>query len=120
MSKNQKLFAIFIDFKAAFDNVNRERLWRLLEKKGIEKYLIDALKNTYEVTLLTVEGETMYTTKGLKQGCPMSPLLFVIYISDLETVLRGQQDGEAVIGNYKSFSLAYADELVIVPVQQGN
>lgn len=114
LSKSKKLFALFIDFKAAFDNVNRERLWKRLERIGIEKYLINALRNTYSLTALRVENETIYTTKGLKQGCPLSPLLFALYIGDFDDVLRKQQDGGIVIGKTKVFSLAYADDIVVL------
>lgn len=35
---------MFMDFKAAFDNVNRRRLWEILGEKGIKKELIRRLK----------------------------------------------------------------------------
>lgn len=55
---------------------------------------------TYEETRNAVRmgkeyTEKFWTTKGLRQGCPMSSILFNIYIADLEEYLKkGQEGGE--------------------------
>lgn len=33
-NKDVKVFALFVDLKVAFDNVNREKLWKIMEEKG--------------------------------------------------------------------------------------
>lgn len=38
--KGEKVYAFFVDLKAAFDNVDRNKLWRILKDKGIEEQLI--------------------------------------------------------------------------------
>lgn len=38
--KEGKVYTFFADLKTAFDNVNREKLWEMLENKGIKKELI--------------------------------------------------------------------------------
>lgn len=45
---------MFVDFKAAFDNVNREKLWNIPEEKGIEKGLMRRLEKIYEAMRITV------------------------------------------------------------------
>lgn len=51
---------------------------------------------------------------GLKQGCPLSPLLFAIYLSYLDRNFRNQTCGGIVIGKVKIYVLAYADDIVLL------
>lgn len=83
--KDKKIFAAFIDLKAAFDNVDRKKLWRVIEEKEISKGLIGRLKKLYEGTnmrIRTNKGRTgkLETAKGVRQGCVLSPLLFNLYV----------------------------------------
>lgn len=43
--KERKVYAMFVDMKAAFDRVDRTILWRILEEKDIEESLIGRIKN---------------------------------------------------------------------------
>lgn len=115
VSKKKRVFCAFIDFKAAFDTVDRPLLFKRLEKLGIPQYIIVAIKNIYAGTTSEIGGRMFHQTKGLRQGCPLSPLLFALYIGDLEDVLNKQQSGGVVIGRrVKLYCLAYADDLVII------
>ena len=81
----QKLYASSIDLKKAFDTVNRKKLWEILERIGISKYLIEGLKCMYEKTRARVRTEKGLTEDfwielGLRQGCVLSPILFCLYI----------------------------------------
>jgi hypothetical protein len=60
------------------------------------------------------EGESFETTKGVRQGCPLSPLLFTIYVADVDEMLKKAQAGGVVVGREKVWSLAFADDMVIV------
>ena len=68
----------------------------------------------YQQTSYTVEGITFQSYKGLKQGCPLSPLLFAIYISELDNRLEKNCLGGLVIGGKKVFCLAFADDLILM------
>lgn len=46
----EKVYALFIDLKAAFDNIDRKKLWEILEEKDINKRLIWRMKKIYEDT----------------------------------------------------------------------
>lgn len=111
-----KVYALFGDFKAAFDNVNGKKLWEILEEKKINRKIIRRLKIIYEETKVTVRAkdgltEEFRTGKGVRQGCVMSPLLFNLYIADLDSYMnkRGIK-----IGSNRIWSLAYADDLVLL------
>ena len=51
----------FIDFRKAFDSINRERMFEILRAYGIPSSVVDAIHIMYKYTLalvLTPEGET--------------------------------------------------------------
>lgn len=114
-----KVYALFIDLKAAFDKVRGNKLWEAMEDRGVRNGLIERTKEIYEETvnvIRTNEGETgrFWTEKGVRQGCSLSPTLLTVCIADLEEVLRIKQDGVLVVGMEKFLSLAYADYMVLV------
>jgi len=45
---NVPTYTAFIDFKKAFDSVDRNKLWTIVSSKGIPTHLITAIKKTYE------------------------------------------------------------------------
>ena len=89
----RKLYCCFVDFKKAFDLVPRESLWQVLERRGMLGRVLSSLQSMYkqdEACVLTSEGPTeMFECNiGVKQGCPASPLLFSLYLDELETLLE--------------------------------
>lgn len=52
--------------------------------------------------------------KGMRQGCPLSPTLFTMYIADLEEVMKSNQAGEIRVGREKIWTLAYADDIMLL------
>ena len=110
---------LFADLKAAFDIVNREKMIEKLKKSGFEENLVTIIAEIYSETISSVkidgqEGEEFWTTCGVRQGCPLSPILFSVYMSDVEAHCAKGQTGGIVIGSKKSWTLSYADDLAIV------
>jgi len=52
--KEREVYAFFADFRAAFDNVDRSILWKVLKEKEIEKGLLKRIERMYERTEVTV------------------------------------------------------------------
>lgn len=118
-----KVYLVFIDLKAAFDKLDREVLWKAMENLGINASIIRSAKEIYQETRCKIKigdklSDSFWVDKGVRQGCPLSPTLFNIYISDLEKVLRRGQDGGVVVGDRKIWSLGYADDIVLMAETQ--
>ena len=75
----------FIDYAKAFDCVDQNKLWKILNKMGIPEHLTGLLRNLYagqEATVRTGHGTTDWFQIGkevLHQGCILSPCLFNLY-----------------------------------------
>lgn len=110
-----RTYAFFIDFKAAFDSIDRRALFYKLMGKGISTKFINALKALYKNTSFAVwDGnnfsEWFVTSVGLKQGCILSPLLFSLFIDDIvDCVEDGLRIGDVVVK-----ILLYADDIIIL------
>lgn len=109
-----KMYALFVDFRTAFDTINRGILWKTLEKIQVPSYMLDTLKRMYGNVTYRVGEHVFKSHTGLKQGCPLSPLLFALYIAGLEESLKRNQLGGVMLGRKKVYSLAFADDLVLV------
>ena len=114
-----KLVALFVDLKAAFDTVDRKKLWEAMEKRGVREGLRERVKEIYRETTSRVKvgreiGEEFWTSKGLRQGCPLSPTLFNLLIADVEEELSKGNWGGVRVGGRRICSLAYADDLVLL------
>ena len=113
-STGGKLYTCFIDFKSAFDTVNRNILFETLQRLQIPRELIDSIRTLYGKTTYIIDTEKFSSHRGLKQGCPLSPILFALYIAELEQKLRDNQLGGTVLGQTKIYSLAFADDIVLM------
>ena len=81
----KKVYAAFIDFKKAYDTVDRTILLETLHKNGVQGNFLSNLEAmyqhvSYKIKLNNCTLDPIASNLGLKQGCPLSPLLFNIYI----------------------------------------
>ena len=75
--KTSGMLSAFIDFKKAYDRVNRKKLWGCLEGYGVNGRFLSFLKGLYGGSVSQVRidgclGEEFEVTKGLRQGSLLS------------------------------------------------
>lgn len=121
--QEKTVFMGFIDLEKAFDKVPRERLWEILERRGINKKIIRIIKNIYENNTNSVisqnrRSEPFNTKEGLRQGGGLSPLLFTIYIDEIikkcSKVTKKLHVGYKNLQRINISEGAFADDIMIL------
>ena len=121
-SQEKKLYCTFVDFKQAFDRVWRDGLWAKLYSFRINGNCLRVIKSIYENSksrIVTTEGAYAFfpCNIGVRQDDNLSPLLFTLFLNDLEHFLHQHTPGINVDDDIsvvlKLFILLYADDTVI-------
>jgi exonuclease III len=86
--EKKALYACWVDLKSAYDFVVRHVLWSCMARKAIHGTFLNAVKSLYAspryaVCVDSKVGPAMHSIVGVRQGCPLSPLLFGIMLDDL-------------------------------------
>ena len=76
----KNIYCCFIDYAKAFDRVDQDKLWKILQEMGIPDHLTCLLRNLYADQEATVRMGHRTTDwfqigKGVRQGCMLSPCL---------------------------------------------
>lgn len=87
--------------------------------RGVREGLVERIEEILRETSCRVriggdEGEEFCTARGVRQGCPMSPILFNLVLADLGEELRKVKWGGTRIGEERVYSLLYADDMVLI------
>jgi hypothetical protein len=115
----QTTIACFIDFRAAFDSVNREALWKVLLIDGMPSKLIKLISSYYSATKSRVrvygeESNEFTLCSGVRQGCPLSPVLFNFAIDWIMANALRDYRGVQVSSDLWISDLEYADDVVVL------
>ena len=116
-----KVYVAFIDYHKAFDNVNKENIWKKLKEIGVSTKLLNMLKAMYKSVRASVRwngiiSEPFDCPKGLKQGCILSPLLFSLLIDEVAAYIYSKgMHGIQILSNAKEiFCLLFADDVALL------
>ena len=118
IAMNQQAFIMFIDYSKAFDSVCYSQLFNAFLEMGFPKHLVTLLQSLYVNQRVIIRSNSEHTSefeirKGARQGCIVSPHLFVTYtekgITDAEASFSGITIGDKAISN-----LRYADETALI------
>jgi len=118
-TKRGKLYCAFVDFEKAFDSIDREKLWVKLVQMGISTKIINLLRGIYDdVTFCIRCHENTVTEKiesrvGVRQGCVLSPNLFILFVNDLIEHISETDTSAPDIQGKRIPGLLFADDLAI-------
>ena len=89
----KNIYFCFIDYAKAFDCVDHNKLWKILQERGITGNLTSLLRNLYagqEATARTGHGTTDWFQigKGVHQGCLLNPA----YLTSMQSTLCEMPD----------------------------
>ena len=118
MNQGKKLFCAFVDFRKAFDLVNRDKLWFKLIKLGVRGKILSVMRGMYSSVKSRVKFQNELSSDfecylGVRQGECSSPFLFSMFINGLEDEFYLHVIDGITIDAIKLFLLLYADDITI-------
>ena len=118
LNHGKKLFCAFVDFTKAFDYVVRDNLWFKLVKLGLRGNILNIIKSMYESVKSRVKfcgkiGNEYFCSLGVRQGECLSPLLFSLFLNDIEEQFSHSGVEGLDLDLFKIFMLLYADDIVV-------
>lgn len=134
LHKRKRVYCAFVDYKKAFDLVDRSSLWTKLISCGINGKVFTAIHNLYDnaKSCVKLDGNVLsqhfVCNIGVRQGDNLSPLLFAIYLNDFEAFLSTKYKGLDILSNdvnvnlsdselevfLKLYALLYADDTIVM------
>ncbi len=116
------LYAVFCDFQQAFDSIDRDNLFTLLQHYGIPPKFLRLIRHSHAQQRLvtkfngTTSQHTISPSRGVMQGDTLAPYLFIIC---MDYVLRHVPAAcGAIVDDYGPPTripfLAYADDVVLL------
>ena len=118
--KGGRFYVAFIDFSKAFDSIPHANLWFRLIKEGIHGKLLSVLRSMYSKLKACVKtsnglSDFFQCVIGTRQGCMVSPFLFILYIDELISMCNLQQCQGLFLNEIHSnvHMLMYADDIAI-------
>lgn len=112
-----RLYCTLVDYRQAFDCINHYLLWTKLGFMGMSRKIICILSSFYSNAVVRVScnnelTEQINVQNGVLQGDCLSPLLFILYLSDFEKFLKEEGVSGVGVGPYLEIRcLYYADDL---------
>jgi hypothetical protein len=127
------MFCAFIDYRKAFDSIDRCALWHKLLQYCIDGKMFKIIHNMYKSTkscvhLGTQLSDHFYSSVGVRQRENLSPVLFSLFLNDLVGFISHAYDGLTNVYNathifldtedisvyLKLYLLLYADDTIIL------
>uniref|UniRef100_A0A0S7EYH1 LIN1 n=2 Tax=Poeciliopsis prolifica TaxID=188132 RepID=A0A0S7EYH1_9TELE len=118
-SPDEPEIVISLDAEKAFDRVEWEYLFEVLKKFGLGDTFVSWIRLLYSSPKASVNTNDVYSDyfslgRGTRQGCPLSPLLFIMAIEPLSIALRASSSFRGIFRNGTEHKLSlYADDLLL-------
>ncbi|XP_024868629.1 uncharacterized protein LOC112452576, partial [Temnothorax curvispinosus] len=116
---NSPLYLVFVDFTRAFDSLNHAFLWKVLMDYGVPDKIVRVIKALYRdasscVAHGGVLGESIAINAGVKQGCVLSPFLFILVVDHILKSLERAPRGVLWSFQKRLEDLDYADDICLL------
>ena len=116
--RKRPIILTWLDLKDAYGSVPHQTLFSVLDLAGLSGLTIDVVKDIYHQSTTAVrtrkeKTEPITVQRGVKQGCPLSPILFNLVMELLVRAAESFPDAGYHIANSTVKSLAYADDLCV-------
>ncbi|KAK3572192.1 hypothetical protein QTP86_025596, partial [Hemibagrus guttatus] len=113
----QPVHMCFVDLEKAFDRVPRGILWEVLWEYGVRGPLLRAVRSLYNrsrslVRIASCKSDLFPVHVGLRQGCPLSPVLFIVFMDRISRRSPGLEGVQ--FGDHRISSLIFADDVVLL------
>uniref|UniRef100_A0AC11DRL3 Uncharacterized protein n=3 Tax=Ovis aries TaxID=9940 RepID=A0AC11DRL3_SHEEP len=115
----KNIYFCFVDYAKAFDCVDHNKLWKILEEMGIPIHLICSLRNLYagqEATFRIGHGtaDWFQIGRGVCQGCILSPCLFNLYAEYMRNAGLEEAQAGMKIARRNSNNPEHADDTTLM------
>lgn len=111
------LYLAFIDYKKAFDSIYHSSIWETLTHQNINTKYINILKDIYSKSVSRIKlertGNCINIYRGVRQGDPISPKLFIAVLQNIIKDLPWSMQGINVDGKLMSH-LRFADDIILL------
>ena len=129
-NKNGRVYCAFIDYRKAFDFIDRSSLWLKLVQNNVNGKVLNVIKNMYsnaKSCLKSSDGLSKFFScgQGVRQGENLSPILFAIYLNDFNDFIASKSIGLDELNLHintdpeldvyvRLYVLLYADDTIIM------
>lgn len=124
---NKPWVALSLDFEKAYDRIDRNFLWQVLQTMKIPNSLIQWIQLSYHQSSLLLQNngwlsEGFEPRTGIKQGSPLSPALFTLAVEPLQQLLRVtiQHTGIPISPMRTKILDAFADDTLLLSSSLAN
>lgn len=119
LEHGRDVYICFVDYEKAFDRICWKKLFNALERLGVDWKDRRLIRNLYmeQAAVIRIDGELSepgIIGRGSRQGCPLSPLLFNIYIEELVREALENVNTGVKVGGRLIQAVRFADDQAMV------
>ncbi|CAG4953738.1 unnamed protein product [Colias eurytheme] len=116
LEMHRPLYLAFIDYAKAFDSISHSSMWSALQECDVPTETIELIQDIYMKSkskiILDRTGTEIDICRGVRQGDPLSPRIFISVLQNIMKTLKWETKGININGQFLS-NLRFADDIVL-------